>query len=122
MSKGEGRKGIAEALKRARESKETDEPEESEDGLVSMKLDKKEKDKSYPVALSGNTNQDDYSYGTRLNLRKEDLDKLGIEDLPKVGEKFRLVAEVEVISVSASASKDNDNQDMGLQITAMKLS
>lgn len=106
---------IKAALKAARES---DEPEESEGGLVSLKLGKKDKEKRYPI---GSPVQDDYSYNTRITLRKEELEKLGVDELPKVGEKFRLVADVEVCSVSASASKDNDNKEMGLQITAMKL-
>lgn len=96
---------------------------ETKSGLISMKRDKKTKkelQESMPQAC-GVGQQDEYSYGTRLNLQKEDLDKLGIKALPEVGKTMTLTAEVEVISVSQSSGKESDNRDMGLQITAMKL-
>ncbi len=113
------RKSVAEALKNVRKSDDETPAEESSE-LVSLKKSKAEKKSSGPTALA-NSPQEDYSYGTRLSLGKDELEKLGIKDMPKVGTKFKLEAEVEVVSVSANAGKDHDSRDLGLQITAMCL-
>ena len=113
------RKGIADALKNARKGDAEDAAEESSE-LVSLKKTKAEK-KTGPQLASVPGGGDDYSYGTRLSLGKDELEKLGIKDMPKVGTKFKLEAECEVVSVSANAGKDHDSRDLGLQITAMCL-
>jgi hypothetical protein len=113
------KKGFAEAMRKARESKKEEPESKSGGGLISMKRDKKEK-KSYGETMASPM-QEDYSYATRINLGKEELDKLDMESLPKIGSKMRLVADVEVVSVSTRAGKNDDSRDMGLQITAMKL-
>lgn len=114
------RKGIADALKNARKGVDEESPAEESSELVSLKKTKAQKKSSAPQLASGPSGED-YSYGTRLSLGKDELEKLGIKDMPKVGTKFKLEAEVEVVSVSANAGKDHDSRDMGLQITAMCL-
>lgn len=109
-----------EALRQARQAKP--EPPEG-DGLISLKRTKEDMKKEKgdgPVAV-GKYEPPQYAYGTKINLCKEELEKLGMESLPDVGKTMRLEAEVEVVSVSQSAGKNSSNREMSLQITAMRL-
>ncbi len=111
-----------EALRAARAAKpEKTAPPASEGGLVSLKRSRAEIKKNSPMAI--NEEREQYPWGTRLSLQKEDLAKLGIKSLPKPGSTMKLTADVEVVSVSQSAGHDKqESKEMALQITAMKLS
>lgn len=86
--------------------------------LKRSKKDKAEEVKETAVGPSG----DDYPYGACLHLDTEELDKLGIVDLPEVGEEFQITAVAKVTRVSSSASEGSDEQNgVDLQITAMEL-
>jgi len=64
----------------------------------------------------------EYPYGLRICLTHEVLEKLGITDLPEVGSKMKLQAEVEVISTSEYETKDSGKKkSMDLQICMMDL-
>lgn len=62
----------------------------------------------------------DYPWGLNLNLGKEELDKLGLTELPAVGDEFHIYAVCCVTRVSQSASKGGDeHKGVELQITHM---
>ncbi len=108
---------MKEAMTALRDLKDT----APEKGLVSLKRDKKDKKKSTTGLAVPSGEVDDYAYGTRFDLREEELDKLGIKNLPAVGTKMKLMAEVEVVRTSASAGKESSSKEMSLQLLAIKL-
>lgn len=62
----------------------------------------------------------DFPWGLCLNLGKDELAKLGITDLPEVGDEFHIYAVTKVTRVSASASEGGeDSKGVELQITHM---
>ena len=62
----------------------------------------------------------DYPYGLCIHLDKDELDKLGMKDLPKVGTEMPISAIVKVTRVSQSAVEGADEQtSIDLQITDM---
>lgn len=65
--------------------------------------------------------QPEYPYGTVLYLDTEALKKLGIKDLPNVGDEYHIRAVGCVTRVSSSASESNEQQGMDIQIKAMEL-
>jgi hypothetical protein len=66
------------------------------------------------------SNGPDYPYVLCLNLGAEELKKLGIEDLPEVGDEMHLYAVAKVTRVSQSASEQGeDSKGVELQITHM---
>lgn len=64
--------------------------------------------------------QDKYPYGLRIHLDNDTLTKLGIKELPKVGDKFMIEAVAMVCDVHAN-QQDNGkvSKSMGLQICEM---
>ncbi len=63
-----------------------------------------------------------YPWGLCLSLEKSQLDKLGIKDLPGVGDEWHLVAVAKVTSVNQSAREGSDEESrVGLQITMMQV-
>lgn len=67
-----------------------------------------------------------YPWGLRLNLGTEELAKLGITELPPLGTKMTLIAEVEATSTGENKhlndeGKTKESRDLSLQITAMDL-
>ena len=68
------------------------------------------------------SDEEKYPWGLRINLDSDELEKLGITDLPKVGEDIKLEAVVRVQSVSELEEVGNDvDRSVGLQITKMGL-
>ena len=67
--------------------------------LASMKLKRQDKEKM-PAAIGPMDAGEQYPYGLRIRLENEQLDKLGFDELPKVGEYITLEAECCVISTS----------------------
>ena len=87
--------------------------------LVDMKQSQTEKNAQESLA---SVDQSKYPWGLQLNIHTEQMDKLGMKALPKVGSKFKLEAIVEVVSASMREGQDKEiNKDCGLQITAMGL-
>lgn len=64
-----------------------------------------------------------YPYGLELRLSNEEMDKLGMSELPDVGEKRMIMARVEVSSIDAHEHQGDDerHQSVGLQITDMAI-
>lgn len=87
--------------------------------LKSLKISAKEaKKQNEPVAVG---NEDRYPWGTRLDLNKDSLDKLGIKDLPAVGTKMMIEAKVTVIATRQTAREDDTTRSLELQITDMAI-
>lgn len=65
----------------------------------------------------------EYPYGLRISLNDDDMEKLGLTQLPAVGTKMTVTAQVEVCSASAYSDKDGEPEmSVSLQITDMELS
>lgn len=63
-----------------------------------------------------------YPHGLRISLGKEELKKLGIQDIPKVGEEIKIEAIVEVVEVSSEAEGgDERSHRVSLQIKEMEV-
>jgi len=64
-----------------------------------------------------------YPWGLSICLDDEALKKLGMDKLPEVGTKMRLVAMVDVSGVSSYSSQNSEgHRTLDLQITDMTLS
>ena len=66
----------------------------------------------------------EYSYGTRVCLDKDMLEKLGFKEQPAIGTKFTMHAEVEVVGTSQHESNSQGEEiskTVDLQITQMGL-
>lgn len=94
--------------------------------LVNMAMSKEDAKKEYPsTMMCGEESDNDlpkYPYGLTVCLCDEEMAKLGITDLPKVGEKMTLNAVVEVIGVSKTQRQGIADSEVRLQITDMALS
>lgn len=88
--------------------------------LISLKRSKKDK-KSDPSPAIAMSSHEDYGYGTKINLTTEDLDKLGIKELPAVGSEVTITAKAKVTETSKRESDGKTRKEVGLQITHMKL-
>lgn len=87
--------------------------------LVSMartKAEKKAAEERYKTMPSSG---EDYPYGLCLNLGKEELTKLGVGELPNVGDEITLDVVAKVTRVSASASETDDQKSVELQVIKM---
>ncbi len=87
--------------------------------MVDLKRSKKEKKAAeQPGKIGG----DDYHYGLHVSLGDEELEKLGIHTLPKVGSKMHMHAHAHVTSVSQNASEGGEtNRRVELQLRKMHL-
>lgn len=85
--------------------------------MKDMKLTEAELKERDSTSLS---EEDRYPYGLRIHVDDQSMQKLGTE-LPEIGTKMLLVAEVEVASVSQYASPDNEDKSFSLQIQQMEL-
>jgi hypothetical protein len=63
-----------------------------------------------------------YPYGLQIHLDEGSLKKLGIKELPKVGDVMTIKAKVSVCDVNKHESIYGSNRNLGLQITDMELS
>ncbi len=64
----------------------------------------------------------DYPYGLVINLDSDEIKKLGIKELPKVGTEFPISAIVKVTRVMQSAVEGRDEENcISLQITDLGL-
>lgn len=89
--------------------------------LVSMKFTKAEAKKMTEPSSLAEGDRPRYPWGLSVNLDKDSLEKLEIDDLPKVGESYLLVAMVDVVGVSSNESEGGSNKSVSLQITDMCL-
>lgn len=88
--------------------------------LKSMKLSKKEQKEEKAEMLAG-PERSSYPYGLCLHLDADELEKLGLGDLPKLGAKLKLEAVVEVNSTSQNSGIYGEHKSVDLQIVEMGL-
>jgi hypothetical protein len=86
--------------------------------LVDMKLDPKEQKKEADLAYDPPA----YPWGLSISLDDEALEKLGMTELPDVGDTMTLTARVCCTSVSASANENGQRRSVSFQIEALALS
>ena len=68
------------------------------------------------------TKPPDYSYGLTLRLKKPELNKLGMNRLPQVGDEYEIVAKGKISNVYESQSEGNrDDRAVQIQITHLTL-
>lgn len=116
MLKGEHKGVVAENIREMKQSGMS----ERQAVLASMKRTKTEAKNQVLSSPSGPS--EDYPYGLCLSLEDETLEKLGMDELPKVGKPVKIVAEGKVESVSQNSSERGQNhRSARVQITKMKL-
>lgn len=81
--------------------------------LISMKVANQSEPKETEI------DKPEYPYGLSINLDNESLKKLGMEELPQVGDTMMVMAKVEVRSVSSYDTTEGDDKNVSLQITEM---
>lgn len=90
--------------------------------MISMKMsDEEKKEYGSPSLVSG---QSDYPYGLCLTLDDEQLESLGINDLPEAGKSMVIQARVLVTNVNQRPDDDDDGKPeatIQLQITDMEI-
>lgn len=85
--------------------------------MINMKQKPEREEKPGEIEMD----QPEYPYGLSISLEKEQLEKLGITELPKVGAKMMLHANAIVKTVSAYDTQSGSDQRVELQITEMEL-
>ena len=76
--------------------------------------------KEYAVGPSGGASK--YPWGMCIRLEKTELDKLGIKELPGVGDEFHMVIIAKVTQVMQQSGPDeDDHKNVALQITMAKV-
>lgn len=82
--------------------------------LVNMKRTEEKKTENMAIA---SPDSPVYPYGLNISLGHEEIKKLGLKELPKVGSKMKMMAMVEITSVSQYESKGGVDGSISLQIT-----
>lgn len=87
--------------------------------MVSMKLPKKKRRRSYASPVSS---LPEYPWGTTITLENDALKKLGITDLPEIGEEVMLHGMGKVTRLAESSSAvGKDNKSVEIQLTRMEV-
>lgn len=89
--------------------------------LVDMKMELQSKDDSYEAKEMMMVDKPKYPYGLKLCLEKEELDKLGISEMPEIGANMKMMAVVQVCSLEAKDYEGEEYRSMGLQVKEMAL-
>lgn len=90
--------------------------------MAYTKAEQKERNSPSKDCAVGMYSGDKYPYGLRLDLNSQALAKLDLENLPKVGTKMTLTAEVEVVATRSSDRANGEpEQSMELQIVKLGL-
>lgn len=86
--------------------------------LARTPADIKARDKENPI---GPSSGEKYGYGTCIQLDSDMLKKLGIDELPEVGDEYHILAVGKVTSVSSNASESRESNNISIQITMMNV-
>jgi hypothetical protein len=70
---------------------------------------------------AGLAQPNEYPVGLQIHLDHSSLEKLGVKDLPKMGETLNLSAHAKVHAVGHNESMHGKNRHVSLQITHMEL-
>lgn len=90
--------------------------------LYSMKRSEKDKRTDMGETAPITSIAADYPYGLCIHLDKDELDKIGIKELPEVGGSYPMRAMVTVTCVRQAAMSGRDEEtSVDLQITDMAL-
>ena len=91
-------------------------------GMASMKKAHKDSE-GMGASVAPASPDEEYPYGLRLRLENEELEKLGLSELPEVGKRCKIMAEGVVESVSSNESKgsDGNRKSVEIQVTGMKI-
>jgi hypothetical protein len=88
-------------------------------GLINMARSPAElKADNKPSTLSGDSK---YPYGTRISLNTDQLKKLGITELPEMGDEYSIVGVAKVTRASSSASESGSETSMELILTHLSM-
>lgn len=86
--------------------------------LARSKAEMEARQGSNEIAVSST---DKYPYGVSLNLSNDELEKLGITELPELGDEYAVVGIAKVTRASQSASTSGQDTSLELQLTHLKL-
>lgn len=94
--------------------------------MVSMKRSEKDKRKDMGQPCEVTAIEPDYPWGLTLNFDSDELEKLGIRQMPAVCTEYIMTAKVKVTTVSESASESEtdgaeESRHMTLQVTDIAL-
>ena len=85
--------------------------------LIDMRYSKAElADEAKEAAVGPSGEPNPYPWGLAITLEDEELTKLGITELPSVGDELNLTAIAKVTSVNQSLNQDDPECRVGLQI------
>lgn len=88
--------------------------------MADMKMSKSEGIK-YEVATEKEDDGPQYPYGLCIHLEQDQLEKLGITELPKVGAAMMIHANAYVKTVSQYDTQDGEDKRVELQITELEI-
>jgi len=89
--------------------------------LTDLKMSKEERDEQSPQPMETSKGPQ-YPYGLSINLDDGTLEKLGVDELPKVGEYITIVALACVKSTSERSDDGGESErSVSLQIEKMRL-
>jgi len=74
-----------------------------------------------PILAAAYKPEPHYPCGLCLYLDEETMEKLGLTEMPEVGEMIHIMAMAKVTSVGTSATESKDSKNISLQITHMAL-
>ena len=82
--------------------------------VVMRRSDREKKDAVEGYGIPFRPEADDYPYGLRITLENGSLKKLGIKDMPKPGDKFRIEGEAHVLESSQRDTEDDSDRRVEL--------
>ena len=91
--------------------------------LVSMKLPKRDKTSEEKIytTMAEPGDGPKYPWGLCLNLDEQQLEQLGIKDLPKVDSTVTLTAKATITSVSENQTQEGTRRSVSIQITDLAI-
>ncbi|HEY1299232.1 MAG TPA: hypothetical protein VGF07_01970 [Stellaceae bacterium] len=81
---------------------------------VMKRSDREKKAAAEDYVVPYHPGAEDYHYGLRISLDDACLKKLGIDEMPKPGDKFRIEGEAQVISSEQRNTADNSDRRVEL--------
>lgn len=89
--------------------------------MADMKLSRADKKKMFGAPIAAGFSGSDYPWGLTITLDAAALKKLGVDELPEVGEECMIHATGKVVRVSESANEQRSDRSIEIQITKLAL-
>ena len=89
--------------------------------MVSMRKEKKSGEDMPSTSPVEAGSEESYPYGLRLRLENDELEKLGMKELPEVGKTCTITAEGVVESISSNQSKGSEGSRKSVEIQITKM-